>query len=39
MHGSLDHWVSMGTLMAEESDEEPVSPDEIPKPLVWDEDD
>ena len=39
MHSSLDHWVSMGTLIAEESDEEPVSPDELPMPPVWDEDD
>ena len=37
MHNSLDHWVSMGTLMAEEFDEEPVSPDAMPKPPAWDE--
>ena len=39
MHSSLDHWVSMGAEMVDESDEVPVPPDELPDPPVWDEDD
>ena len=39
MHSSLDHWVSMGAEMVDESDEVPVPPDEVPEPPVWDEDD
>ena len=39
MHSSLDHWMSMGAVMVDESDEVPVPPDELPKPPVWEEDD
>ena len=39
MHSSLDHWLSMGAEMVDESDEVPVSPDDLPEPPVWDEDD
>lgn len=39
MHSSLDHWMSMGVEMVDESDEVPVPPDELPEPPLWDEDD
>ena len=39
MHSSLDHWVSMGVEMVDESDEVPVPPEELPEPPLWDEDD
>ena len=38
MHSSLDHWVSLETPMPDESDEEPVLPDEMPEPPLWEED-
>jgi len=39
MHSSLDHWMSMGAEMVDDSDELPVPPDELPEPPLWDEDD
>lgn len=39
MHSSLDHWVSMGAEMVDESDEVPIPPDELPEPPLWEEDD
>ena len=40
MHSSLDHWLSIETPIADESDEEPVSPDDMPEaPGWWEEDD